>query len=127
MEGLDVRMVSPQQNKRFAIVALSQLHRFSPLLHAILLEFYSLFGRIEILRKNNLYRCGISLGPTWERNPTGQLQRCIRTRDRMRRMQRLLSIHPKASPVDLYLLLNTTDVLQSCRGEEQYLPGKTYI
>lgn|GEM_PF-5171629 len=127
MEGLDVRMVSHQQKRDVAISALSLIHRFSPLLHGVLLEFYSLFGRIEILRKNKLHRCGISLGPTWERNPTGQLQHCTRTRDRMRCMRRLLSIHPKASPVDLYLLLSTTDVLQAGHAEEEYLPGKTYI
>lgn len=73
------------------------------------LEARSFFGRIGILYKNNLHRCGISLGPTWESKDGQRLRLCIQKRNRILSIRKMLSIHPAASPVDVFLLLESLD------------------
>jgi hypothetical protein len=73
--------------------------------YGILLELRSLPGNIEILRARKLHLSGIVLGPGKEPGPNGRLVPCKRTLTRIQDMQYLLSIHPQASRVEMYLFL----------------------
>src|SRR6185437_6342709 len=83
------------------------------LVHGILFEFYSFFGRIGILYRNNLHRSGIPLGPTWEKGSNKHLRKSIATQLRIRGIRTMLSIHPKASLVDLFLTVRLVEALHS--------------
>lgn len=95
-----------QERSLHGIAFLYWLHLRFPFLHALLLEFCSLAGRIAILRENKLH-LGMSLGPTWEQDANQRLVKCTRTRVRMMCIRRLHAIHPRASLVDHFLLIQS--------------------
>lgn len=82
-------------------------HRFQPhliYLHTLWLELCNVHRRMEILRRKSLHRTGICL-----QSPLGLLPRTHPDHDRYLRaricgMRELVTIHPGATLVDLYLL-----------------------
>jgi hypothetical protein len=70
-------------------------------------EVRSLMWRIQLARKNNWYRCGISLEPASERRTLKSSLRRKYRRDRICGIRRLCSIHPVPSPSDFYILVRS--------------------
>jgi hypothetical protein len=48
-------------------------------LYGFLLELRSLIYRMKRLRRTDLHRTGLDIGPAFEKTPDGRFQECIRT------------------------------------------------
>lgn len=92
--------------------ALSQFHRRSlvwwsrhPVLHAILVEYHSLLGRIQNLCRKQPWRSHVDLGPAMKTLPNGHLAHDTRTLARIHGTQTMFSTTPWATLVDLEIYL----------------------
>jgi hypothetical protein len=94
------------------------LFRQKIVLRAVWLELRSLCGRIAILRRNNWFRYGILLTADAQGNhmPLSHSRKYLRAR--IRGIQTILSIHPAATLVDHYLLIQATALSPECLDRE---------
>ncbi len=81
-----------------------RIHRL-PLLYGCVLELRSLVWRIVRLRRTQLYRKSVDIGPAFERTPRGSFQECIRTRACSVDMRNLYATHPGLTILDAELFL----------------------
>jgi hypothetical protein len=77
--------------------------RAQRLLHALLNEYYSLGGRIQIAHRNRLAKAGVDFGPSFELDGHERLVRCRRTHACIRDIKNLQKQHSWLSLSDLYL------------------------
>ena len=89
-------------------VAASRFQSHRIYLRTIYQEFCNIYRRIALLRTYKLHRCGIPLLTPSERlsHPRHQLHRLRQVR--IRNIRTLLTIHPGATLIDLYLLTRPT-------------------
>jgi hypothetical protein len=80
------------------------IHRL-PWLYGCVLEVRSLVWRIVRLRRTQLYRKSLDMGPAFERTPHGSFQECIRTRACSADMRNLYATRPGLTILDAELFL----------------------
>lgn len=85
--------------------ALNQLRFYRRFLCEIRQELRSLFERIQVLRRNNLFRCGIGPVSTFADIPIEHATPHIRALARSQCIRRFSSIRRQASLADLQILL----------------------
>ena len=88
-------------------------------LRTILQEFCNVPRRIAFLHRYRLHRCGIPLLTVSERLCSARPQRYIYRQDRIRNIRALLSIHPGATLVDLFLVSHLGDHPRQSAGAFQ--------
>lgn len=74
-------------------------------LYGFLLELRNLFYRIGQLRKTNLYRTGLDIGPAFETTQGESVRECTRTHACTRDMQNLYAMRPWVTILDVELFL----------------------
>jgi hypothetical protein len=96
-------------------VAASRFQSHRIYLRTIWLEVRNVRHRIALLHRNKLHRYGICLQTASERLRRPDHQRCTYRQVRIENIRTLLTIHPGATLVDLYLL---ADMVRPCLSEE---------
>jgi hypothetical protein len=96
-------------------VAASHFQSHRIYLHTIWLEVRNVRHRIALLHKNKLHRYGICLQRASERLHRPHHHGCTYRQVRIENIRTLLTIHPGATLVDLYLL---ADMVRPCLSEE---------
>jgi len=79
--------------------------RSNPLLRELLSEAHSLFGRMSILCKEELWHRSLALGPAFEVSPAGVVRVCGETEYRRQCIENLLSELPWVSQTDFVMFL----------------------
>lgn len=89
----------------FVFRALDRLRLYRKFLHEILRELRNLFERIRVLRRNNLFRCGIGPLTSYADVPMQHLLPHIRARAHSQCIRRLLATRHRATDTDIQVLL----------------------
>ena len=101
----DVRTMASPPRTPFLSRALNRLRFYRRFLCEIQLELRSLFERIQVLRRNNLFRCGIGPVTTFADIPNELATPHMRALAHSQCIQRFSSSRPRASLVDFQTLL----------------------
>jgi hypothetical protein len=91
-------------------------------------EIRNFLGRIELLYTKFLW-AGVSLGPCYERAPSGCLVLCTRTGENTDYTERLQAKFPWATSVDCQMFVETQRRLEEsglASGDRLYIPAQTH-